>query len=127
MDLDIPRLAAEITPDKFYVTSQPMPILFAGETYEYQVEVNNPKLVSAYKLREPPPNATISANGMLRFTSAQSVNAPSRVQLSIEIAGKNGYTILHNFSMIVISRQLPSPPPQTKPKQTPPKSDSGVF
>lgn len=124
VELDIPRLAAEVAPDNFHVTSQPTPILIEGGTYEYQVKVNNPSLVTGYKLREPPPNATISPSGMLRFSSPQNVRAPSRMPLSIEIAGKNGTTILHNFSVIVISHQLPSSPPaQSKPPQTPPSNN----
>jgi hypothetical protein len=99
-----------------------------GGTYEYQVKVKNPNLVTGYKLREPPPNATISPNGMLRFPSPQNVRAPSRVPLSIEIAGINGTTILHNFSVIVISRQLPSSPPaQSKPPQTPPRNNARLL
>ena len=128
VDLDIPRLAAEVAPDSFHVTSQPVPILFEGETYEYQVEVNNPSLVTGFKLREPPPNATISPDGMLRFPSPKNVRAPFRVTLSIEIMGKNGGSILHDFSVIVNSPQLPSsPPPKTTPPKSPPQSDSGVL
>lgn len=131
VELDIPHLASVVAPDNFHVTSQPSPILVEGGTYEYQVEVSNPGLVTGYKLREPPPNAAISPSGMLRFSSPQNVSAPTRVPISIEIAGKSGNTILHNFSVIVIPRQLPAPPPvESKPApttQNPPSNSARLL
>lgn len=124
VDLDIPRVAAQVAPDSFHVTSQPAPLVMEGGIYEYQVKVNNPSLVKGYKLRQPPPSATISPTGMLRVSAPQNVRAPSRIPVSIEIEGKNGSTVLHNFSIIAISRQLPSTPPaKSKPPQTPSRSN----
>jgi hypothetical protein len=120
VDLDIPRLATQIAPDSFHVTSQPMPVVIQAGTYEYQVQVNNSNLVARYKLRDPAPNASISQGGLLRFTAPQNVHAPSRVPFKIEIEGRNGSTILHEFSVIVVSRKVPVPlMRKTQPRQAP--------
>ena len=118
--LDIPRLALELAPDNFHVTSQPMPVLFEGGTYEYQIQVNNPALVSGFKLREAPPNATVSQTGLVRFSSPQNVRAPLQLSVSIEITAKNGRAVVHQFPIVVLPRTLPAPASQnTRPPSAP--------
>jgi hypothetical protein len=119
IDLDIPKLASQVTPDRFHVISQPMPVVVEGGVYEYQVQVNNPNLISGYKLRDPLPNRSISPSGLFRFSATQTVHAPTRVPLAIEIFGRNGSSIVHEFSIMVISRKLPSPATRSTPLQTP--------
>ncbi|MHA3772930.1 hypothetical protein ACXR0O_15455 [Verrucomicrobiota bacterium sgz303538] len=111
LDFDIPTLARELLPDSFHVTSQPMPVLIEGGTFDYQVQVNNPALVTGYRLRDPLPGATISSTGLFRFPAPQNVRAPSRLTASIEIIGKNGKTVLHSFPLIVVPRQAGQPKP----------------
>jgi hypothetical protein len=109
-DFDIPKLALTTHPESFHVVSQPQPIVVAGGAYDYQVQVNNPSVITGYKLREPTSGATISATGLLHFQSVQSVTKPTEVNFTIEIEGKDGQTLLHHFPILVLPRNIPLPP-----------------
>ena len=75
--------------------------------------VNNPALVKSLRLRNPPPNTTITASGLLRLAAPQNVRLTERVAVSIEIETKVGENVLHNISVIALTKEAPTTPPPT--------------
>lgn len=110
IDFDISRLAQEVNPGKVHVTSQPIPCVVEGGTFEYAIQTNNPAAVTGYKLRNKIPNAMISPTGVLRFPTPQNVRVPLQVDVSVEIVGQDGKTLLHDFPILVLPRKLPAQP-----------------
>jgi hypothetical protein len=115
VDFDIPRLARELDPMGFHVTSQPMPCVVEGGKYEYQIQVNNPSAVSTYRLRGETRDATVSPAGLLTFSAPQNIRGPLQVDLSVEIVGRNGITVLHEFPLVVLPRRVPDAPAKKTP------------
>jgi len=111
IDCDIPRLAQTMDPADFHVTSQCPPYVISGATLEYQIQVNNPAAAAVCRLREPVSGASLSSTGHLRYT-APLVTTVTQVQLTTEILGTDGRTILHEFPIYVL------PPPPRAPTTT---------
>jgi len=112
VDFDIPRLARELLPKAFHVTSQGPPSVMAGGSFDYQIEVNNPAAVASCRLRSETPGATLTAQGQLHYLAPQ-VTQPTRVQISTEIEGKDGQTVIHEIPVFVLPlpRAAPAPAP----------------
>lgn len=116
VDFDIPSLAQQILPTEFHVTSQAAPCVMEGGSLDYQIQTNNPGAVARFKMRAETDGATLSTAGLLHFNAPKQVAAPTKVNFSIEIAGKDGNTVLHEFPVFVI------PFPKDAPTQKPPSS-----
>jgi hypothetical protein len=108
--LDVAKLARELNPSRFHVTSQPMPAVISGATYEYQVTVNNPELVTRYTLGSPVTGATLSPTGALRYTTPNNTSAPTQLEFDIQIEGKDATRVQHRFPLNIVPRNLPAPP-----------------
>lgn len=109
VDCDIPRLAKELLPSAFHVTSQAPACVAEGGVLEYQVAVNNPAAVAAIKLRDETPGATISPQGLLRYTAPAKVSGTTRMTLCVRLDGKDGQTVLHEFPFFVLPLQQQAP------------------
>ncbi|MCE9554752.1 MAG: hypothetical protein K8T91_15460, partial [Planctomycetes bacterium] len=55
-------------------------------------------------------DTSVTPQGLLRYTAPAKVNAPTRVTFTVEILGKDGRTVLHQFPVFV----LPTPPAEPK-------------
>lgn len=103
VDLDIPKLAKEMSPSVFHVTSQAPPCMIEGGVLEYQIQVNNPDAVASYRLRTDMPGASISATGMVRYQAPrQDLVEPSLVTIPAEIIGRLGETVPHEIPIFLI-------------------------
>lgn len=109
VDCDIPRLAKQLLPGSFHVTSQAPACVAEGAVLEYQIEVNNPAALASIKLRDETPGATISLQGLLRYTAPAKVGSPTRVTLCVRLDGKDGQTVLHEFPFFVLPLQQQAP------------------
>ena len=107
VDFDVPKLAAEVDPASFHVTSQPGPLVFAGGTYEYQVAVNNPAALASYKLLQAVPGLTLSETGLARYVAPATLTQPTRIDIDIQLVNKNGAHIRHQFPLLVVPRTVP--------------------
>jgi hypothetical protein len=114
VDFDIPALAREMSPKTFHVTSQAPPLVLTGGAFDYQIEVNNPEVVTSYRLHNETPGATITPQGKFHYNAPQ-VTEPTRVSFSVEILGKDGQSVMHEFPVFV----LPPAPPTQQPSATP--------
>ena len=112
-DFDIPKLAKEFLPAEFHVTSQAVPCVMERGSLDYQIQTNNPEAVAGFTLRAETEGATLSSAGLLHFNAPRQVTAPTKVNFSIEIAGKDGNTVLHEFPVFVIPfpKSAPAPKP----------------
>ena len=115
VQLDIPSLAQQILPSGFHITSQAAPCVMAGEKMDYQIQTNNPGAVAGFKLRTETEGATLSSGGLLHFDAPKQVATPTKVNFSIEIAGKDGNALLHEFPVFVVP--FPKDAPAPKPPQ----------
>ena len=79
---------------------------------DYQILTNNPDAVASFKFRNETEGATLSAGGLVHFNAPRQVTAPTKVNFSIEIAGKDGNTVLHEFPVFVIPFPRNAPPPK---------------
>jgi hypothetical protein len=104
VDFDLPKLAHELAPTTFHVSSQPQPIVFENGAYAYPIQVNNPAQVASFKLRSNIPNSAISMAGVLHFRAPPQVRTPAQVDFAVEIVGKQGQTVLHEFPVILLPR-----------------------
>jgi hypothetical protein len=109
--LDLPAVAKGVAPEAFHVVSQPVPHVFEGGIYSYQVQVNNPERVARYQLRRPVPGAMLSATGALQYRAPALVEKALRVDFSLEILSTNGETQLHEFPIHVLPRPKVDPSP----------------
>ncbi len=108
VDLDIPSAAKAVLPDLFHVTSQPVPMMMEGATMQYQVKVNNPAAVQGYHLQREIAGCTLSPTGLLTFTAPRKITAATNVTVSIEITGKDGQKILHEFPIYILPWPRPA-------------------
>jgi hypothetical protein len=83
--------------------------------YEYQVEVNNPGLVTGYKLREKNDNVTVSPTGKVQVRPPATVLTPMQIGVALDITGPNGQSVLHEFSLLVLPRKVPTLPVGARP------------
>lgn len=102
VDFNIPAVMKELAPDDFHVTSQPMPCVVAGAVLQYQVQVNNPDAVQSYRLQAEVPGARLSPQGFLQFTAPPKITGPVPSNISIEIIGKKGQILLHEFPIHIL-------------------------
>lgn len=122
IDFNIPQMSIQAAPESLHVVSQPHPLVMEGGTYEYQLKVNNPKLVKSLRLRNPLPNTTISPTGLLRMAAPQNVRLTERLPVSIEIETTVGPNLLHQFSVIAVAKKMPSTAPaKGRQPSTPPR------
>jgi len=112
VELDIPRIAKEFRPTEFHVTSQASAVVMEGEVLEYQVAVNNPDAVAGYRLRSEAPGIFLSSEGLLRYTAPAKVSSPTLVTLTVEVVGKDGRTLVHQFPVFVLPMPQPDPRPE---------------
>ena len=115
VDFDIPAIMKTLEPEEFHVVSQPAPYVVEGGALQYQVQVNNAAAVKSVRLQSPVPGAFISSQGLLRYTAPTHITGPTQVNISIEIAGKNGNAVLHEFPIFI----LPHPRAASKPQINP--------
>ena len=113
VDFDIPKIARQLLPAEFHVTSQAAPCVMEGGSLDYQIQTNNPDAVAGFKLRAETEGATLTSGGLLHFNAPKQVAAPTKVNFSVEIAGKDGNTVLHEFPVFVIP--FPKTAPSSKP------------
>jgi hypothetical protein len=104
-DFNIPAIAKELLPTEFHVVSQPTPCVIEGATMQYQILVNNPAAVRTCRLQTPVPGARISPQGLFVFTAPQRTAKMTQVQISIELIGVDGRSVLHEFPIFI----LPTP------------------
>ncbi|MEI8107142.1 MAG: hypothetical protein WCI46_04935 [Verrucomicrobiota bacterium] len=109
VNCDIPGLAKQLLPNAFHVTSQAPACVAEGGVLEYQIEVNNPAALASIKLRDETPGATISPQGLLRYTAPAKVGSPTRVSICVRLDGKDGQTVLHDFPFFVLPLQQQAP------------------
>ncbi len=109
VDLNIPEVTKAVDPEAFHVTSQPIPLVMEGTSMQYQVEVNNPSVVQSYHLRGTVPGCTLSPNGLLTYQAPRKISGPTSVMVSIEIDGKSGQSVLHEFPIYVLPWPRPYP------------------
>jgi hypothetical protein len=120
VELDVPRIAQELQPAGFHVVSQPVPCVMEGTPYEYQIQVNNPAAVASYKLRAKRDDVTVSPTGKVSMRPPATVLTPMQMAVSLEIAGTNGQSVLHEFALLVLPRKVPPPSPPAGPSGTRP-------
>ncbi len=120
LDFDIPNIAKTLFPDTLHVTSQAIPSVIPGQTYEYQIQTNNPAIVTGYTAPDKTQNIIVSKSGLVRFMAPKTVPKPFMVNATIEIGLTNGKSVRHEFSVMVLPDITPQPikasPPEVKPK-----------
>ena len=112
VDLDIPAAAQQASPEDFHVVSQPVPYVMEGRTFQYAVQVNNPAAVQSVELQNPVPGVTMNKAGTVFYTAPSNITGPTHVTISLELKGRNGQVLLHEFPVYV----LPWPRLATNPK-----------
>jgi len=115
VDFNIPAMMKVLEPEEFHVVSQPVPCVIEGGTLQYQVKVNNAAAVKNVRLQSPVPGATISSQGLLSFTAPGHITEPTKIHIAIEVEGKNGNAVLHEFPIFVLPRPRTTAKPQVGP------------
>lgn len=82
--------------DYFYVTSRPPTQVKSGDTLKYQIAAKTKKGGLTFKIELGPDGASISADGLLQWSSPAKVSQP-RVEFVIGIKDATGKTITHAF------------------------------
>lgn len=118
VSFDIPRIAQQLAPNEFHVTSQPPAWVMAGSRLEYQIAVNNPPAVAGFQLRDLAAGASLSSEGRLVYLAPQ-VTQPTRMQIPVEIRGKDGQTVIHTSTFFVLPRVPAKPAPPATPRPRP--------
>ncbi|WP_395753697.1 hypothetical protein [Prosthecobacter sp.] len=103
IDVDVAAACQVVAPAAAYVTSHPFPIVAEGRTLDYQITVNQPKAVSRYELRDPPPGARITPEGHLTYQTPGQLKESKQETISILIHFKSGDVGLHQFPVYVIA------------------------
>jgi hypothetical protein len=104
-DFNIPAIAKELLPTEFHVVSQPTPCVIESTTMQYQVLVNNPAAVRTCRLQTAVPGARISSQGLFVYTAPQRTPKMTQVQISIELVGVDGKSVLHEFPIFILPAQ----------------------
>jgi hypothetical protein len=102
IDLNLPAAAAAAAPQDFQVVSQPLPYVTQGETFQYQLRVNNPAAVAGFSLRQPLPGATISAQGLFTCPAPTRIVGPTVTRITIDLKAKSGQSLTHQFPIFVL-------------------------
>jgi hypothetical protein len=103
LDINIPELAKKMFPTQAHITSQPQFYVSEGFSMDYQVEVNNPKVVTGYRLRTPVPGAAISDQGLFHFAPPMEMKAPQHVDMAVEVTTKSGEVLSQQFPIYILA------------------------
>lgn len=119
IDLNLPDVVKQVSPDTVVVTSHVRPYVLRGGTLQYQVTVNNPDAVTSYRLRDTVPGATISPEGMLVFKAPADGAQDKTRNIAIEVVLKAGGVVVHEIGIAIL-------PTTTMPMPTKPANPNSI-
>jgi hypothetical protein len=108
-DLDVPAIARQLAPQEFHVVSEPVALVMEGYSTTYQIRVNNPDAVQTIRMHHPTPGVKVSPTGLVTIEAPMDISGQAKIDVSIEIVGKNHQSVLHGFTVYVLPRPHGAP------------------